>query len=60
MPNQKKELEITGSLLQDVSIPNLKDLEEGNVELFLGGDLPAPAAFDPQDAEVNKFLSGGK
>ena len=60
MPNQRKKLEITGSLLQDVSIPSAKELEEGNVELFLGGDLPAPASIDPQDAEVNKFLSGGK
>jgi len=57
---KKKDLEITGSLLQDVTLPKPGDLEEGTVELFLGGDLPTPPAVDPQDDEVNKFLSGGK
>ncbi len=56
---KKKDLEITGSLLQDVTIPKANELEEGDIELFLGGAPPAPASIDPQDAEVNKFLSGG-
>ena len=58
MPLNKKDLEITGSLLQDVTIPKVEDME-GAVELFIGGDLLVPASIDPQDAEVNKFLSGG-
>lgn len=51
-------LEITGSLLQDVTIPAIEDLGE-NIQLFLtGGDLAEPV--DPNEEEVNKFLSGGK
>lgn len=60
MAHKKKELEITGSLLQDVTLPKSGDLEEGTVELFLGGDFPTPPAVDAQEIEVNKFLSGGK
>jgi len=55
---KKKELEVTGSLLQDVSIPEVEDMD-GAVDLFLGGSLPnAATVSDPSDKEVNDFLRG--
>ena len=54
----KIKLEVTGSLLQDVTLPAIEDLGE-NVQLFLsGGDTSEP--IDPIDQEVKDFLSGGK
>lgn len=57
MPKEKDKLQVTGSLLQDVTIPKLEEME-GTVDLFLGGDLPSAQPVDPTDAEVNKFLRG--
>ena len=54
----KAVLEITGSLLQDVTLPAIEDLGE-NIQLFFsGGDASQP--IDPIDQEVKDFLSGGK
>lgn len=54
---KKKEIEVTGSLLQDVTLPQPGELEEGGIELFTGGEQ-LPQATDPQEEAVKNFLSG--
>lgn len=57
-PTVRAVLEITGSLLQDVTLPAIEDLGE-NIQLFFsGGNTAQPT--DPIDQEVKDFLSGGK
>lgn len=59
MPDDKKhKLLVTGSLLEDVALPRIDELD-GDIKLFFNKNNGAQPQ-EPTDEEVNAFLSGGK